>query len=198
MKNKLFFLASLGLLWVNPAYCEQWNFGGYIGQANFDNEAAQREYVENSALTLGGYAEFQSDSLLALTMGVEYLSYDDNAEFSQWVVAEYLFDDDETYHESSDAYAFSGYVDAGPRWQFGTNKNSYFTVAAGFNTALVSERAIPNCRNCRSEDIEIDGGGYIKLAVGAKAGAVNLGLLYRQFFSGDYDNAVYITIGSGF
>lgn len=80
-------------------------------------------------------------------------------------------------------------------WRFG---KGYLAVAGGLSSAVYSERSIANCVDCRAEDIDLDGGGYVKLAGGFKAGAVNLGLLYRNFVSGDLDNAIYITVGTGF
>lgn len=196
MKQLLYFLMSLGLLWVVPAGAGQWNFGGYVGTVNFDSEEAFLEGVEDSATSLGGYTEYQTDALIAVSLGGEFLFYDDNEEFSQLVEYDDIFgDDSDIRSESSDALAIHFFADVGPRWKFG---NGYAAVAGGLVSALYSERSISNCVDCRAEDIDLDGGGYVKLAAGVKAGAVNLGLLYRNFISGDIDNSIYITIGTAF
>lgn len=196
MKHLLRVFISCVLLWAMPAIGGQWNGGGLLGQVNFDSEAAGREGVETSATSFGGYAEFQTDALVAFSMGGEFILYDDNEEFTQLVEYEDIFgDSDGTGSESSDAMAIHLFADVGPRWKFG---GGYLAVAGGFSSAVYSERSISNCVDCYAEDIELDGGGYVKLAGGFKAGVINLGLLYRNFVSGDLDNAIYITIGTGF
>ncbi len=201
MKKLPYMLALPVLLWIAPINGGQWNYGGQLGVINFDNDTARQQGIDNSAVILSGYAEFQSDALVAISMGMEYLDYDDHEEFSQRVEWDGVFGSSgDTHVESSDAYGFFAYADAGPRWKFGTNKNSYVTTAIGLNTAITSERTILNCADCYAEDIDIDGGGYVKLAIGTKLGAVNVGLLYREFLndSSGMDNTMYLTIGTGF
>lgn len=192
----LFCLTALaGLLAASTAHGGQWNGGGYIGIVEFDSDAADAQGVDESAETMGGFAEFQTDTLIAVSMGGEFVFYDDDEEFTAWVEYEYDWGDDDTGVESSDAYAMHLFGDIGPRWQF---DRGYASVAAGYSGAVYSERSITNCSDCPSEDIDLDGGGYAKAAAGFRAGVVNIGLMVRTFVSGDIDNEIYLTVGTAF
>jgi hypothetical protein len=195
MKASLYTPALAALLWTAAAAGGQWNGGGHLGRINLDGEAARAQGVEDTADSIGGYAEFRTGGLMAVSAGGEMWFYDDNAEFTQQVEFENFFGDEETDVESSDAYAIHLFADAGPHWRF---DGGHAGLAAGFSSALYSERSISNCSDCREEDIDLDGGGYGKLAAGFKAGVMHIGLTYRAFFSGDIDNAVYLTVGTGF
>jgi hypothetical protein len=75
---------------------------------------------------------------------------------------------------------------------------TFFSVRGGVSGILGSERSISNCRNCYSEDIEIDGGVYGVLGIGQTLGNLDLSLQFQQYFSGDLDNTLRLKLSGAF
>lgn len=172
-----------------------WSWSGHADHINIDKQAAAEQWIEDTAFAIGGAAEYySSDSENTLSLGTSILFYRDNAEFSQYV-EDYWGDED---YEESDANAFMLFVEYGPKYRFGRDNMSFFSVRGGFSGILGSERSISNCRNCYSEDIEIDGGAYGVLGIGQTLGAIDIGLQFQQYFSGDLDNTLRLKISGAF
>ena len=70
------------------------------------------------------------------------------------------FNDGDISTESSDAGAVTGYVATGYEWKFGADQDLTVLAQVGYTHLFSSERSIDYCRNCYSEDIDIDGGVY--------------------------------------
>lgn len=172
-----------------------WSFSGHADHVNIDKEAAAEQWIEDTAFAIGAAAEYYaSDSENTLLLGASILFYRDRAEFSQRVEDWWGYD---SYEESS-ANAFMLFAEYGPKYRFGQDNMSFFSVRGGVSGILGSERSISNCGNCYSEDIEVDGGVYGVLGVGQTLGSIDVSLQFQQYFSGDLDNSIRLKIAGAF
>lgn len=179
----------------NNADYTGWSWSGHVDHVTIDSEAAAGQWIEDSATAIGGAAEYYSSkSENTLVLGASVLLYRDNAEFAQYV-EDYWGDVDYT---ESDATAFMLFAEYGPKYRFGQDNMSFFTVRGGVSGILASERGISNCSNCYSEDIEIDGGVYGVLGIGQTLGSLDLSLQFQQYFSGDLDNSIRLKLSGAF
>lgn len=172
-----------------------WSWSGHVDHINIDKEAAASQFIENTALAVGGAAEYYSSaSESTLSLGINVLFYRDKAPFGQYVDGYWSGVD----YEESDANAFMLFAEYGPKYRFGQDNMTFVTIRGGLSGILASERSISNCRNCYSEDIEIDGGLYGVLGIGQTLGSFDLGLQFQQYFSGDLDNSIRLKLSGAF
>ena len=174
------------------SHASEWDFNGYYASHSLNSAIATREGIDDSANGFGFTADFSTDNLLMISLGLEFLEYDDKNGFSQTVQVEGGFDDGDIRNEKSDASAVVFFAEAGPRWQFGQNNSSYVAAKAGFNTATESERSISNCSDCFNQDINIDGGLYIMGSISHSFSAISFGLQYLKYM--DDDNGLEDTL----
>ncbi len=192
--------ASLGALAASPdtradAGYTGWSWSGHVDHITFDKQAAAAQFIEKTATAVGGAAEYYSStSENTLSLGVNLLFYRDNAAFSQYVEDWY----GDVDYEESDANAFMLFAEYGPKYRFGRDNMTFVTIRGGVSGILASERSISNCRNCYSEDIEIDGGVYGVIGIGQTLGRLDLGLQFQQYFSGDIDNSLRLKLSGAF
>jgi hypothetical protein len=167
-----------------------WTFTFGVEQVAFDKEQAQREFIDDSATALILEGEYFFHSHYSFTLGLAFVPYDDDASFSQDTTGGY---------KSSDASGMPIYGELGYKRFFGTNAKTYITARAGVSAMISSTRSISNCSNCYEEDIDIDGGLYAMLGAGVRLGrSWTFGLHYKNYFSGDIDNAVGIAFSYGY
>jgi hypothetical protein len=179
----------------NNADYTGWSWSGHVDHVTIDSEAAAEQWIEDSATAIGGAAEYYSSKTEnTLVLGASVLLYHDNAEFAQYV-EDYWGDVDYT---ESDATAFMLFAEYGPKYRFGQDNMSFFSVRGGVSGILASERSISNCSNCYSEDIEIDGGVYGVLGIGQTLGSLDLSLQFQQYLSGDLDDTIRLKLSGAF
>ena len=172
-----------------------WSWSGHLDHVTIDTQAADEQRIENTATAFGGAAEYYSSTTEnTLVLGGSILFYRDNAEFAQYV-EDYWGDID---YAESDATAAMLFAEYGPKYRFGQNNMSFFTVRGGVSGIFGSERSISNCRNCASEDIDIDGGVYGVVGIGQTLGSLDLSLQFQQYFSGDLDNTIRLKLSGAF
>jgi len=172
-----------------------WSWSGHVDHINIDKEAAAEQFIEDTATAVGGAAEYYSSATEnTLSLGINFLFYRDNAEFAQFI-RDYWGD---VNYTESDATAFMVYAEYGPKYRFGQDNMSFFSVRGGVSGMLYSERAISYCSGCYSEDIDIDGGVYGVLGIGQTLGSLDISLQFQQYFSGDLDNSLRLKISSAF
>ena len=175
----------------DAVFSPSWEFGGSIGITNIDSVSARTEFIEDDALTFGFYADYAMKSWL-ISLGFDFLSYDDEAEFSQ--TTEDIFGDEED--SSSDATGFLLYGAVGPKWQF---NDTVLSVQGGYAHMISSERSISYCSNCYSEDIDIEGGVFGRVGVRQNAGPVAIGLHYTNYFGSDeLENTISLSISTAY
>jgi hypothetical protein len=172
-----------------------WSWSGHVDHITIDSQAAAEQFIEDSATAIGGAAEYYSSKTEnTLVLGMNFLFYRDNAEFAQFI-EDYWGDVDYT---ESDATAFMLFAEYGPKYRFGQDNMSFFTVRGGVSGMLYSERAISYCSDCYSEDIDIDGGLYGVLGIGQTLGSLDISLQFQQYFTGDLDNSLRLKISGAF
>jgi len=172
-----------------------WSWSGHVDHINIDKEAAAEQFIEDTATAVGGAAEYYSSATEnTLSLGINFLFYRDNAEFAQFI-RDYWGD---VNYTESDATAFMVYAEYGPKYRFGQDNMSFFSVRGGVSGMLYSERAISYCSGCYSEDIDIGGGVYGVLGIGQTLGSLDISLQFQQYFSGDLDNSLRLKISSAF
>lgn len=179
----------------NNANYTGWSWSGHVDHITIDTQAAAEQWVKDSATAIGGAAEYySSQSENTLVLGASVLFYRDNAGFEQYV-EDYWGDVDYT---ESDANAFMVFAEYGPKYRFGQDNMSFFSVRGGVSGIFGSERSISNCRNCYSEDIEIDGGVYGLIGIGQTLGRIDLSVQFQQYLSGDLDNTLRLKLSGAF
>lgn len=174
----------------DPAGSWAFNFG--VEQVSFDKEQANSRaaMIDDSATGLILEGEYFFSSHYSVTVGMEYLAYDDNNSFTQNTTDGY---------KSSDASGVPVYGELGYKRFFGPNDRTYVTARAGMSIMLSSERSIANCSNCAEQDIEIDGGFYGMGGLGVRLGHNwALGAHYKSYLTGDIENAVGVSVSYGY
>jgi len=167
-----------------------WSWGVNVDKLSIDKDVAWYNWVDNKAWLIGLSAEhFNSANDFTYTIGVDFVSYDDDASFSQYTNHGY---------KSSDADGMLLYIEAGNKLRFGARGDSFVNVKVGANTMIGSERGIGNCSNCYSEDINIDGGLYGVVGVGHSFNSFDVSLNFKQYFSGDLDNSIGLKFATTF
>jgi hypothetical protein len=109
----------------NNADYSGWSWSGHVDHINIDAEAAREQGIKDGATAIGGAAEYYSTtSENTLSLGASILFYRDNEEFSQYV-EDYWGDVD---YSDSDANAFMLFAEYGPKYRFGQDNMSFFSV----------------------------------------------------------------------
>lgn len=191
MKNFLG-LAALTLLSTNvfaeeeikPADLGYWSFGGTAAIVNIDEETALLQGIEDSAYSVGFIADYHNSGWVT-SLGLDIVVYDDNQEFSQTVIGDGLLNNGDISTESSSANGVLLSVATGYRWEFGEKNDVAATLQGGFGVMLASERSIENCSNCFSEDIDVDGGAFVKASLMKRTDSFDIGIFAQQYLGGD-------------
>ncbi|MDA7686454.1 hypothetical protein N9172_00460 [bacterium] len=195
----------LSVLVIYPVYANDqeqlsiansWRYSVFVSETSFDSDLADKELIEDSATTFGVDADYYSRRWMS-SVGLEFISYDDNNGFSQLVEGTGLFNDGDVSTESSDANAFALNVATGAYWSFGARDKNLAIVQVGFSEIFNSERSIDNCDDCFKDDIDVDGGAFAKVGLVHSWSALSVGLHVKQYLSGDIDNSILISFGSG-
>ncbi len=172
-----------------------WSWSGHVDHVTLDKEAAFSQGVDKTATALGFAGEYYTNtSEMTLSLGMNVLLYNDNDEFVQYV-HDYWGD---SSYEKSDASGLMLFAEYGPKYRVGADNLSFLVVRGGVSAIVASERSISDCRNCYSEDIDINGGVYGVLGVGRTLGSLDISLQYQQYFSGDIDNSIRLKLSGAF
>ena len=174
-----------------------WSWSANVDHITIDKEVANRPDIllSQSATAIGLGAEyFTSESEMTYSIGLNYIAYNDNNEFEQYVYDHW----NGSRYEKSDANAIMVYAEAGPKYRFGVDGSNFFTVRGGFSQIFASSRSIGYCDDCYSEDLDIKGGLYGSLGVGHSFNSFDLGLQFQQYFTGDLDNSLRLKISTTF
>ncbi|WP_100658180.1 hypothetical protein [Alteromonas flava] len=168
----------------------EWDVGVRAATINIDEATALSQGVEDTAYFIGFTGNYLQNNWIT-TLGMDIVVYDDNAEFSQVVVGDGLFNDGDVSTESSSANGILLSVATGYQWVFGERADVSFALQGGFSQMLYSERSIDYCSNCYSEDIDVDGGLFVQATLMKHNESIDVGLFLQQYVSGDgVDNAL--------
>ena len=183
---------------VSHANAGSWEYGGRLSGVSIDEDTAREQGIEDSAYLLGLHADYVENGWVT-SLGLDVIIYDDNEEFTQTVEGTGFYNDGDISVESSDANAAMASVAVGYQWRFGEDQQTALRAQIGYAGVFSSERRITNCSDCFSEDIDVDGGGFISVNVEREMGAVSVGLYAQQFLGGDGVSSIFgIRISSGF
>lgn len=172
-----------------------WSWSGHVDHINIDEQTAYEQGIEKTATAIGGAAEYYSTaSENTLSLGASILFYRDNEEFAQYVEDYWGHVD----YSESDANAVMLFAEYGPKYRFGQDNMSFFSVRGGVSGIVGSERSINNCSNCYSEGIDIQGGVYGLIGIGQTLGSFDISLQFQQYLSGDLDNTIRLKIAGVF
>ncbi len=178
-----------------PQPSGSWSWSGHVDHLTLDKEAAFSQGVDKTATALGFAGEYYANnSEMTLSLGMNVLLYNDNDEFVQYVRDSW----GDSSYEKSDASGLMLFAEYGPKYRVGADNLTFLVVRAGASVIVASERSISDCRNCYSEDIDINGGVYGVLGVGRTLGRLDLSLQFQQYFSGDIDNSLRLKLSGAF
>ncbi|WP_199608841.1 hypothetical protein [Flocculibacter collagenilyticus] len=175
----------------------EWGFTVTASAIGIDSEAAAKEGISDSAYTIGLTMDYVKNSWIT-TFGFDLAVYDDENEFSQDVVGTGLYNDGDRETKSSSANGAIFSIASGYQKLYGENQDTAVNMQAGFSIVGFSERSISTCTDCRSEDIDIDGGAFVKLSAVKSGEKFSVGAYIQQYISGDLGTAVGVQIGSRF
>jgi hypothetical protein len=172
-----------------------WSWSGHVDHMTFDKEAAWEQGIADNATAVGFSVErFQNTTENTWSLGMNFIFYNDDDEFAEYVEDYWGY----ANYEESNASAISIFAEYGPRYRFGADRLSFFSVRGGVTGIIYSERGINDCRDCYSEDIDIDGGLYGLLGIGRTTGSIDWSLQFQQYLSGDIDNVIRLRISGTF
>jgi len=87
----------------------------------------------------------------------------------------------------------------GRLWAVGQENDIIFSAQGGFSAVMSSERSISYCDDCHSEDIDIDGGAFVRGGIVKNFENVAVGLQATHYLSGDgLKNNLALTIRMAF
>jgi len=176
----------------------QWTFGGSISQFALDNDTAYEEGISDSAWALSVDANYSQSDWLT-TISLDLLSYSDNEDFKQWVEGDGWSNDGDISTRSSDAVGIVTSFAFGKMWGLGQQNDLILSAQGGFSVMMSSERSIAYCDDCHSEDIDIDGGAFIRGGIVKNFDSVAVGLRATHYFSDNgLKNNIGVTVGMAF
>lgn len=160
-----------------------------IGQVAIDSASATRGKIKDSATYIRLAVEGRSQGWL-YGGGISGYFYSDKNKFSQGV--EDQFGNRST--EDSSASAVNLYGEAGIAYPVSASMSADFL--AGYEFVAESSRAISNCTDCASEDIDVDAGVYVAPRIRYQVGdKFTMSLSYQQYLTGDVENAIALYFG---
>lgn len=129
-------------------------FGFGLGSYTLNSSAATSQKIEDSMYVINVFAEGYT-GIFSYGLGINMGSPDDNDSFQVDVVDSY--GKEET--ASSDVSTRGFYAELGAGHH--VNDNVRLEVLGGYEI-LSGDRSIANCSDCPSQDIDLDGGLYLK------------------------------------
>ena len=172
----------------------QWEWNISVLHTSFD-ESVQLEGIDDTANGIAVNADYIQNNWITTISG-QYLIYDDNNEFSQYVVGDGFANRGDESTEGSDASGLLIGIATGHMYFFGEKNDIAVIAQVGVNTMVSSERSIALCDNCHSEDIDVDGGLFLKAGVVKDTGSFSLGFHATTYVSGDIGTTFSISAGS--
>jgi hypothetical protein len=174
---------------------KKWFFNASVETVSIDEEIAALEGIEPDAISINLDGEYYFNDSVSASVGLGFLQYDDNEEFSQLTQSVYGGDVDSS---SSTALGIPLLFDVGYTRFYGNSIPTYATLRGGLTYMLESERSISNCDDCRSDNIEVDGGLHVAAGFGFNLfSSFTLGFYYKNYLSGDLEDAVGLKLAFG-
>lgn len=180
---------------LNPEQADSyWTLNGHLVSTPIDRKAANMTQVKDQAMNYALSADYHRGQWRT-SLAIGFVEYKDLDKFSQTVVGTGWGNKGDIEEKSSDAGALLLSVAVGPQWHWGRDSQFSAALQAGYSQLVRSERSIGNCSNCHKEKINLDAGAFTDANLQYSFGSWHLGLLGRQYLSGDLGTAVGVTIG---
>ncbi len=162
---------------------EQSYFAVELGQVKFDEAVANKEGINTTANTFRFSME-KKYTVWTVAGGIAGFLYGDNENFKQSVVDQ--FGNQST--ASSSSSSINIFVEGG--YSYAITDAVSVDALAGHEHLISSSRSISNCSTCSSSDINVTGGFYLNPRVSYQwDNGLKMSLVYRQYLSGDIENA---------
>ncbi|WP_448563389.1 hypothetical protein [Thalassotalea ganghwensis] len=174
-----------------------WSWSISVNTNRFD-ESVKSEGIEESATGFSIDLDYIKNQWIT-TLSASYLSYDDNASFKQEVVGTGWANKGDRSTKSSDASGLLIGVASGMAQYYGENQDIAVYGQGGIDIMTRSERTIPGCSNCSEQDIDLDGGVFVKGGIKKVSQGFNMGLYVKYYLTGDgLNSSVGLSFGSSF
>ena len=166
-----------------------------LGKVSFDAKKASDAKIDDTATYIRFGGEVENDSLI-YGGGMSLFQYRDGAGFDQYV--QDLSGNTST--ASSSASSFNIYGEMG--YAFVTSTGFRADLIGGYEHILESSRSIPNCSDCKKDNIDIKSGLYVSprlryVSNFGNTGHYTITLSYSKGIGGDVQNATMLTFGFG-
>lgn len=173
----------------NPNNYKESYWYASLGQANFNEDKANTEGIEDSALLILIGLDWQRENW-NLGAGIGTILIQDNSSFKSHVV-------DSLGNESSESSNISSllaYGEGGYSMRFLNNSVSV-DAKLGYEY-LSTERQIPNCSDCPSDSIDLNSGFYAKPKINFHFQNFLISASYQQFLMESSRNNILVGIGA--
>lgn len=174
---------------------KKWLFNFTYENVSINQDVADDEFIDSSAGAFNLDGEYFFNDEISSALGIGFIRYDDNNSFKQATESVYGGDRETS---SSSATGIPLYVDVGYTRFSDTALPIYMTVRGGYAFMLASERSIGSCTDCHSEDIDVNTGAFGLVGFGVNLHRYfSLGLYYKNYLSGDVEDAVGLKLSFG-
>ena len=184
---KFLILTVILLLAINHSQASTWGLA--IGSANFDSEIAEEEGIDESATLLSAMYEKHQNEELFFAVGLNIYLIDDNEEFTN-----------NTTGGVKSSSASGGGLSGEYGIKFYFSEQTTFSITGGYEAILSASRSISNCIDCDSEDIDIDGGPFLRAGLRYhNEDGYSLGINASQFLNSEdgLESAIAFTLMFG-
>ncbi len=197
LSSQLFAFESESVAEENYVIDDQWQWSITLSNTGFD-DSVLKEGIDTSAIGFGVDLDYIDNNWIT-TFSADYLAYDDNNSFEQYVVGSGWQNKGDESTESSNASGVLLGVATGRMYFFGDNQDVAVIGQVGMSFMAYSERSISYCDDCYSEDIDVDGGLFLKAGIVKDTGSFNIGLHAKTYLSGDSMGTTFgISVGSSY
>lgn len=176
----------------------EFSFASGMSYVNLNTKQTIRQGISDNAFTVDLETSYAQGNWLTTVSG-QALIYNDRNSFRQEVEGASWVNDGDLKLKSSDASGAIFSIAAGGYWKFDEGNGLLIIGQVGASTVAASERSIANCNNCRSEDIDIDGGLFLKGSIAKQFESMSIGLRVVQYVTGDgVKNSLGVVLSSNF
>jgi len=168
--------------------------GGSGSYLLFDDASASDEGIDDQGFGVGARLDMSWRECFVLSLGVGLVWVSDEDPFEQTVIEEQPFRDSEIKDMESDIEGYSILLEGGYRYRLGPDRRIHVGCSGGYHF-LELERTISRCYDCRSDSVDIDGGGYGALSLGYSFPGVMVETSYSAFLgNSDVEGMLLISV----
>lgn len=199
LATSLLALSSTGVMAQESAakFTGTWGFGGHAALISINSDTAKQQGIDKSAYLIGMTGDYSQNNWVT-SLGVDIIVYDDNNQFKQVVEGQGSFNRGDVSTEKSSANGVLLSVATGYQWLVGEEQNVALRLQGGASAMVNSERSIESCSNCYSQDIDVDGGLFVKASALRNTDSLSFGVFLQQYLGDGLSTAFGVTLASRF